>query len=237
MKAVAYLRVSTDLQDARAQRAALERFARERGLELLGIFSDEEVSGSTDFFSRKGVREMLDFCREKGINQVLIYDLTRIGRFDEPERIFDVLRGLSEQGLMPHFVSEPEIADPLLKKFWDFLKSWFATYEKLMIAQRTRYGIQKLRDQGRLYHRPRLEHYYAAWLHSKPLREVSEAEVEAANQALRTLLRRAVREGVKKKYVLAHLASRELAGLYERFPNAPKTYWAARHLFSDGERL
>ncbi|MER3601578.1 MAG: hypothetical protein C4339_02555 [Nitrososphaerota archaeon] len=230
MKAVAYLRVSTEMQDARAQESAIRRFAQERDLELLRVFVDEDVSGSSDFFSRGGVQEMLAFCRENAVNHVIIYDLTRIGRFEEPERVFDVLRALSEMQLVPLFVSEPEIQDPLFRKFWEFLKSWFATYEKLAIAQRTKYGIEKLRAQGRLYHRPRLEHYYAAWLRGKELWEVTGQEAEAARRMLADMVRRALASGVKKKRALAYLAERELAGLYSRFPKTPRTYWAVRSL-------
>lgn len=231
VEAVGYLRVSTEMQDARAQEQAIRAFANQKGMELIKVFSDEDVSGRIDFFERPMVKEMLEFCRANGVNIIITYDLTRIGRFDDPERIFDVLKRIADEGLVVYFTNEPEIKDPMFRKFWEFLKSWFATYERLMTSQRTRYGLQRIRAEGRLYHRPRLEHYYAAWINGKELGEVTRAEVELAKRQLKALIREALSSGVKKKDVLKYLAERELKGMYERFPNAPKRYWGARHLF------
>lgn len=231
MKAVGYVRVSTEMQDAKAQEQAIRAFAGQRGIELVRVFSDEDVSGRVDFFERPMAKEMLRFCEENEIGVIITYDLTRLGRFDDPERIFDILKRVADEGLVVYFTNEPEIKDPMFRKFWEFLKSWFATYERLMTSQRTKYGLQKLRSEGRLYHRPRLEHYYAAWINEKGLGEVTQAEVKMARRQLKALIRKALSSGVKKKEVLRHLAERELKGMYERFPNAPKGYWGARHLF------
>ncbi len=220
------------MQDVKAQENAIVNFSREKGIELINIFSDEDVSGKVDFFSRRKVKEMLDFCKRKGVNVIITYDLTRIGRFDEPEKIFDVLKRVADEGFVIYFTNEPEIKDPMFRKFWEFLKSWFATYERLMTSQRTKYGLQKLRAEGKLFHRPRIEHYYAAWINNKELKELTSKEVELAKKQLRALIIRAIKSGVKKKYVLRYLEERELKGMYERFPNAPKKYWGIRHLIS-----
>jgi DNA invertase Pin-like site-specific DNA recombinase len=221
------------MQDARAQESALRSFAKQKGIELVKTFSDEDISGSTEFFERPKVSELMEFCERHEIRVILTYDLTRIGRFDEPERIFDVLKMIADRGFIVYFVSEPEIKDPLFRKFWEFLKSWFATYERLMTSQRTKYGLQKLKAEGRLFHRPRLEHYYAAWLHNKELREVGKKEVELARKQLKKLIKKALKDGVKKGSLLRYLEERELKGLYERFPKAPKGYWGLRHLLTD----
>jgi len=231
MKAVGYVRVSTEMQDAKAQEGAIKAFAEQRNIKLVKVFSDEDVSGRTEFFERPTIKQLMEYCKENEIGAIITYDLTRIGRFDDPERIFDVLKRIADEGFVVYFTNEPEIKDPMFRKFWEFLKSWFATYERLMTSQRTRYGLQKVMAEGSLYHRPRLEHYYAAWINEKELSEVSQAEVKMARRQLRALVRRALTSGVKKKYILKHLAERELKGMYERFPNAPKEYWGVRHLF------
>ena len=63
-KALGYVRVSTDEQAANGyglevQRAAIREYCRAQGLALVGILSDEGMSGSNGLDSREGLAEVL----------------------------------------------------------------------------------------------------------------------------------------------------------------------------------
>jgi DNA invertase Pin-like site-specific DNA recombinase len=61
VKAVAYVRVSTDDQDPKGQSLVLENYATERGYKIVEWFRDEGVSGSVDPLQRPGFRALLDY--------------------------------------------------------------------------------------------------------------------------------------------------------------------------------
>jgi len=226
VKAVAYVRVSTDEQDPKGQALVLESYAQERGYKIVEWFRDEGVSGSVDPLERPGFRELLDYVQAYNVDVVLVYDLTRFYRAPSPTQALERLRELMDRyGILIEFAREPEIEDPLLRELWMFIKSWFATYERLQISLRTKYGIAKVKKEGRLYHKPTLAHYYASVLFGKKLGELSREEVALAQRKLREIVSKYWEDPAIKKTELWRVLSRaELKELYERYPDAPKSY-------------
>ena len=98
------------------------------------------------------------------------------------EALNKLRRIMEEYNVLIDFAREPEIEDPLMRESWLFIKSWFSSYERLQASLRTRYGMARLREEGKLYHRPSLVHYYASWLYNKPLSEVTREELEKAKK-------------------------------------------------------
>ena len=99
-RAVAYLRMSTDLQQysTENQMAVIKRYAAEHDMEIVAIFSDEAKSGLR-LENRPGMRQMLDDAQreDSGFDVILVYDISRWGRFQDPDEgvvthfeIFDV---------------------------------------------------------------------------------------------------------------------------------------------------
>lgn len=85
MKRVAlYCRVSTDQQakegdSIAAQRDALERYAKEKGYFIAGIFIDDGIS-ATKFQEREKLQELLDLIKDNKIDLVLVTKLDRLFR-------------------------------------------------------------------------------------------------------------------------------------------------------------
>ena len=85
MKRVAlYCRVSTDQQakegdSIAAQRDALERYAKENGYYIAGIFIDDGIS-ATKFQEREKLQELLDLIKDNKIDLVLVTKLDRLFR-------------------------------------------------------------------------------------------------------------------------------------------------------------
>lgn len=227
MKAVVYARVSTDEQNPRSQLEEVLRYAEDRGYEVVRVF-EENVSGSVDPFQRPEFTKLLEFLKSQNVDVVVMYDLTRFYRAASPTDALNKLRRvIDEYQVLVDFAREPEIEDPLFRELWMFIKSWFATYERLQASIRTRYGLARLRKEGKLYHKPDITYYYAAWLYNKDLSEVSQEEYVSAKKQLQSIVKRYwENSAIKKTRIAEVLARNELREMYQRFPRAPRSYLA-----------
>jgi DNA invertase Pin-like site-specific DNA recombinase len=81
-KAIAYLRVSTDRQDLSpdAQKDAISRWAKRRGIEVVGWHEDRGVSGGTDIDKRPGLMAALEALRAEGAGVLAVARLDRLAR-------------------------------------------------------------------------------------------------------------------------------------------------------------
>ena len=221
-KVVLYSRVSTEEQDPRSQLTELQDHAAARQWRVLRVF-EENISGSVPPLERPVFRQALEYARENDADAIVLYDLTRFYRAPSPLEALRALEAISRE-VPVIFIKEPETTgDPLMDELWQFLKSWYASYERRMISLRTRYGLARVKREGRLYHKPGLEHYYAAVLYNKPLKELKREEVEAAKNQLKMIIERYLRDpSVKRGRLLDYLARRELADVYIRYPQAPR---------------
>ncbi|MDE0204137.1 MAG: recombinase family protein [Rhodospirillaceae bacterium] len=88
-RAVAYVRMSTDLQQysPENQMAVIERYAAEHDMEIVATYSDEARSGLR-LKNRPGMRQMLKDAKreESGFDTILVYDISRWGRFQTRTR-------------------------------------------------------------------------------------------------------------------------------------------------------
>ena len=76
-----YVRVSSDLQDYERQKTELKKYASDNDLLLLddAIFEDK-LSGFKDESQREGLRNLLDYVIVKQINNVLVWEISRLAR-------------------------------------------------------------------------------------------------------------------------------------------------------------
>ncbi|MHC1627886.1 MAG: recombinase family protein [Candidatus Nezhaarchaeales archaeon] len=225
MKAVIYSRVSTEEQDPKSQLTVVLDYAKERGYEIVRVF-EEKISGSVDPLERPVFNELIRFVRRNDIQIILMYDLTRFYRAKSPTEALNRLRRIMEEhNVLIDFAREPEIEDPLMRELWLFIKSWFSSYERLQASLRTRYGIARLKNEGKLYHKPTIVHYYAAWLYDKDFTELTKEELERARRQLIAIVKKYFKNpAYKRTQVGSLLAKNELREMYIRFPKAPKSY-------------
>jgi len=82
--AVTYLRVSGRGQirgdGFPRQRAACAAYAKRQGLELVGEYLDEGVSGTRDLDDRPGLADLIARVRSNGVRVVLVENATRLAR-------------------------------------------------------------------------------------------------------------------------------------------------------------
>lgn len=227
MDVVAYVRVSTDEQNPQGQLQVLERHAKQKGYRIVRVF-EENVSGSVSPLERKVFKEMLEFCRKNRINVILMYDLTRFYRAKSPLEALNLLKTLpKEYNVIIDFAREPQIDDPFLKELWDFIKSWFASYERMQISLRTKYGMMRVKNEGKLYHRPTILHYFAATLFDKELKELTKEDLEKAKIQFVAIVSKYWYDRRFKKYQIASILKdyeEIFKRMYKKFPHAPTSY-------------
>ncbi len=113
-RAVAYLRMSTEHQEysTENQVAAIKRYAAENDMGIVATYSDEARSGLR-LENRPGMRQMLDDAKRKesGFDTILVYDITRWGRFQNPDQSASIEYACQEAKVEVHYCMEQFVND------------------------------------------------------------------------------------------------------------------------------
>ncbi len=134
-RAVAYVRMSTGLQQysPENQMAAIERYAAEHGMEIVATYSDEARSGLR-YENRPGMRQMLADAQSEasGFDTILVYDISRWGRFQNPDQSASIEYACREADVEVHYCKEQFANDgsPMAAVFKAFKRSMAAEYSR-----------------------------------------------------------------------------------------------------------
>jgi DNA invertase Pin-like site-specific DNA recombinase len=79
-RAALYLRVSSDGQTVDNQRLALEAVCQQRAWQVMGVYTDDGVSGAKDRTQRPGLDTLLKDASRGRFDVVLAWALNRLGR-------------------------------------------------------------------------------------------------------------------------------------------------------------
>ena len=113
-RAVAYLRMSTEHQQysTENQMAVIERYAAEHDMEIVATYSDEARSGLR-LENRPGMRQMLEDAKreESGFDTILVYDISRWGRFQNPDQSASIEFACQEANVEVHYCMEQFVND------------------------------------------------------------------------------------------------------------------------------
>ncbi|MCK6480226.1 MAG: recombinase family protein [Planctomycetes bacterium] len=148
-RAVGYIRVSTEDQHLgpEAQRAALERFAVAQGLLLVAVHEDRGISGATDIDKRPGLLAALSSMGEHRAGVLVAAKADRIARDVVVAALVERLVARSGARLL--FADGTGNGDGPEAQLLRHLVAAFASYERTLIAARTRAALAVLRDRGR----------------------------------------------------------------------------------------
>lgn len=177
-RAIAYCRCSTHDQDIAGQEEQITRYVTHRGWELVKIYKDEGISGAKD--SRPGLRQLLEDCRRGQVDVVVAQRLDRVGR--NVQHLLSVLHEWQELGVA--FVSLHEALDltTAAGKLLCHLIAVFANYERDLIRERVKAGLEHARRRGKRLGRPPLKRLSSAQIaelreqraqHQTPLRTLA----------------------------------------------------------------
>jgi len=145
---IGYVRVSTDGQDEAMQIDALERYAEDAGKAL--VLYVDKVS------SRK-VRPQLNEAMKAMTNgdTFAVYKLDRLAR--STRELYELTDDMSERGV--EFVSLSDSLDtttPAGEAMFGML-AVFAQFERSIIRERTRAGLESAKKRGRIGGRPKID--------------------------------------------------------------------------------
>jgi DNA invertase Pin-like site-specific DNA recombinase len=156
VKVVAYLRVSTDRQaeeglGLEVQEQAIRKWVKANGHRLVGMVSDEGVSGANGVDTRDGLQEALLLIEEGKAQGIVAYSLDRIARkftvqeailgrvWDHGGRVFCVLDGGE--------VLEDDPDDPMRNAMRQ-MRGVFSELDRALIAKRLRDGRRRKAEKG-----------------------------------------------------------------------------------------
>ena len=150
MKTIGYIRVSTDKQDADAQRYRLLEYAQAKQFHI-SEFVEVEISSRKNQKERR--IEELKAKLARG-DTLLVTELSRLGR--NMLETLTIIHALTEAGVKLVFVNQPELSTVgphtnLLLAIY----SYFAEAEREFISVRTKQGLAAARASGTKLGRPR----------------------------------------------------------------------------------
>lgn len=147
-RVVGYARVSTEDQNLDLQRIAIEKYAKEKNLELVMYL--EKIS------SRKDRHELQNALKAAAKGDVfVIYKLDRLAR--STKELYQLTEQLKQKGV--EFVSIHDSFDtttPTGKAMFGML-AVFAEFESDIIQQRTKAGLEAARKRGKVGGRPAID--------------------------------------------------------------------------------
>ena len=154
VKAAGYLRTSSaanvgaDKDSEKRQRAAIERFAKHEGFEVVAWFNDPAVSGADPIETRPGFSALLDRIENNGVRTVIVEDASRFAR-DLVAQELGVLM-LIKRGMRVLTASGDdmtEATDPSRIMMRQIAGS-FAQYEKARLVRKLREARERLGKLG-----------------------------------------------------------------------------------------
>jgi len=150
-RAAIYARVSTTDQTTKNQVRQLTSYCENRGLKVMEVFEDTGISGSQD--SRPGLDALMKQARQGKYDAVVVWKFDRFARSTA-----HLLQALTEfQSLGVDFISFSEGIDtssPRGKLIYTFLAG-IAEFERSLIRERVKAGIERAQEAGIHCGRPR----------------------------------------------------------------------------------
>ena len=150
-KVAVYVRVSTKDQSVDMQLNDLERYSRERGLDVFKVYEDNGVSGTKE--TRPALNELMDHAKKKRFDMVLVWRFDRFAR--STKHLVTALHEFRHIGI--DFISFQENIDtssPLGEAIFTIISA-MSTLERDIIAERVKGGLRKAKAKGKRLGRPR----------------------------------------------------------------------------------
>jgi DNA invertase Pin-like site-specific DNA recombinase len=145
VKAAIYCRVSTSEQDVTVQEKICREYAERNQIEIYRVYTDAGVSGFKD--SRPAFNDLLQDMRLMRFNCIMVTKLDRIGR--SLQHILSLFEEFSKLGV--HFIACTQNIDTssAAGKLQLQIFGAFAEFERNIISERTREGLQFAKNVGK----------------------------------------------------------------------------------------
>ena len=149
-----YLRVSTDGQTTDNQRIELESVARQRGWDIVAQYDDNGVSGAKGRQHRKQFDAMIKAATRGEFDMIAAWSVDRLGR--SLQDLVQFLNELQSVGCDLYLHQQAlDTSTPAGRAMFGMC-GVFAEFERSMIQERVKAGLQRARAKGTVLGRPRV---------------------------------------------------------------------------------
>jgi DNA invertase Pin-like site-specific DNA recombinase len=145
-----YVRVSTKDQSVEMQLNDLERYSKERSLNVFKMYKDNGVSGTME--TRPALSSLMDDAKKRKFDVVLVWRFDRFAR--STKHLVNALYEFRNLGI--DFISYQENIDtscPLGEAIFTIISA-MSKLERDIIAERVKGGLRKARANGKRLGRP-----------------------------------------------------------------------------------
>jgi DNA invertase Pin-like site-specific DNA recombinase len=150
-----YSRVSTDSQTTENQERELREIATRMGWSILKVYRDEGVSGAKSRAERPAFNALWEDATRRRFDMVMAWSVDRLGR-----SLQDLVAFLSElHALRIDLYLHQQGVDtstPAGKALFQMM-GVFAEFERAMIRERVKSGLERAKAQGKILGRPPID--------------------------------------------------------------------------------
>jgi len=146
IRAVIFVRVSTQQQDSSRQVDDLKQLCAKQGWEVATVIT-EKVSGSAKNSQRPGLKKLMDLADTKQVQKVVVSEVSRIGR--NTREVLEIIEELSKRKISIYIQNHnletltPRGKVNSMAKFMLTLLAEFARMEKETLIERTISGQRR----------------------------------------------------------------------------------------------
>jgi DNA invertase Pin-like site-specific DNA recombinase len=151
-KTAIYMRVSTSLQTTDNQLVALQDYATRMNYEITSIYKDEGISGIKNKSQRPALNEMMKDVVKGKFSQILIYDISRLGR--SLKDLVNILNDFNQSKVRLIFIQNGIDTSNSTGQMMFQLLGVFAEWERQTIVDRVNAGLVRARQAGKKLGRP-----------------------------------------------------------------------------------
>lgn len=149
MKVIAYIRVSTELQNCANQRFEIENYCKKQNW-IIDEIVEEKISSGKKLKNRK-LNNLLDRLDKNTI--LIATEISRIGR--NVMEIMNIFQHCLERGCKVITIKENfNLGTDIQSKFIAYIFSFVAEMERQLISQRTKECLKRLKNEGKHLGRP-----------------------------------------------------------------------------------
>jgi DNA invertase Pin-like site-specific DNA recombinase len=152
MKVAIYARVSTAHQTADNQLHELQRVAALRGWTIVATYRDDGISGAKGRDGRPALDQMLRAAAKREFDLIAVWSIDRLGR--SLQHLVTTVNDLHAQGVQLYFHQNAiDTTTPSGKLMFGVFSS-FAEFERDLIRERIKLGVERARKEGKKLGRP-----------------------------------------------------------------------------------
>jgi len=146
-KIAIYVRVSTNKQDSTNQLIELRNLANRLNYEIVQEYTDNGISGTKGREDRPGLDLLLNHAGQRKFEQVMIFDITRLGR--SLQNCIETLNYLNSLNIDILIQKQGIDTSTSVGRLTFSLMASLGEYEKNLMRERIVLGINRAKSQGK----------------------------------------------------------------------------------------